>query len=308
LKFDPNDPLHLDFVVSGANLRAVNYKIKDVTADPEFFKKALKDITIPAFVPRRVKIQVTENEQNQQQDKEKDNEGDDEAIGEQILKALPTAEKLGEFRMLPISFEKDDDANFHMDFITATSNLRAANYNIAPADKHKSKGIAGKIIPAMVTTTALITGLVCIEMLKLIQNKKLEKYKNGFVNLALPLFAFSEPLAPPKKNIRDDWAWTLWDRFDVTGDITLQQFLDYFKNEHGLEVTMISSGVSMLYSFFMAKDKLQERLPMKVSKLIETVSKQPLPENKSYLVMEVCCNRISDDEDVDVPYVRYKFK
>lgn len=39
--------------------------------------------------------------------------------------------------MNPISFEKDDDTNFHMDFITATSNLRASNYNIAHADKLK---------------------------------------------------------------------------------------------------------------------------------------------------------------------------
>ena len=37
----------------------------------------------------------------------------------------------------PLQFEKDDDDNLHMDFIVATSNLRAANYQIAPADKHK---------------------------------------------------------------------------------------------------------------------------------------------------------------------------
>lgn len=32
---------------------------------------------------------------------------------------------------------KDDDTNFHMDFIVAASNLRAANYDIAPASRHK---------------------------------------------------------------------------------------------------------------------------------------------------------------------------
>jgi ubiquitin-activating enzyme E1 len=309
IKFDPNDKLHMDFIISGANLRAVNYKIADASADPEVIKKALANVTIPEFRPKRVKIQVTENEQNnQQQEKEKESEVDDDTVAERILSALPSAAKLGDFRMYPISFEKDDDNNFHMDFITATSNLRAANYSIAPADKHKSKGIAGKIIPAMVTTTALITGLVCIEMLKLVQDKVIEKYKNGFVNLALPLLAFSEPLAPPKKMIRDDWGWTLWDRFDVEGDISLQQFLDYFKETHKLEVTMMSSGVSMLYSFFMAKDKLLERLPMKISTLVETISKQTLPQNKKYLVLEVCCTRLSDDEDVDTPYVRYKFR
>jgi ubiquitin-activating enzyme E1 len=41
------------------------------------------------------------------------------------------------FSVTPLDFEKDDDDNFHMDFIVAASNLRAANYSIPPADKHK---------------------------------------------------------------------------------------------------------------------------------------------------------------------------
>jgi len=30
----------------------------------------------------------------------------------------------------PVEFEKDDDKNFHIDFIHATANLRARNYTI----------------------------------------------------------------------------------------------------------------------------------------------------------------------------------
>ena len=211
-------------------------------------------------------------------------------------------------KLNPVEFEKDDDTNHHIDFITAASNLRAENYKIELADRHRTKFIAGKIIPAIATTTALVTGLVILELYKVIDEKKdLEQYKNGFVNLALPFFGFSDPIASPKDKYKgksgDVFIDKLWDRFEVE-DVILQELLDDFSNR-GLTITMLSSGVSLLYANFFPQSKLKDRFPMKLSKLVEHISKKPVPEHQKNVIFEICVEDESG-EDVEVPYIMMK--
>ncbi len=58
-----------------------------------------------------------------------------------------------------------------MTFVTAASNLRAANYMIPPSDMTSSRKLIGDIIPAIITTTAVVSGLACIEMVKALKAK-----------------------------------------------------------------------------------------------------------------------------------------
>ncbi|XP_059047630.1 ubiquitin-like modifier-activating enzyme 1 [Achroia grisella] len=298
LEFDPTDELHVDYVVAAANLRATVYGLPNCV-DREYIARIATSVQVPEFSPKSgIKIAVTDA-QLQQNNDEMDQDRVKNIIGE-----LPPPGKLDNLKITPLDFEKDDDTNFHMDFIVAASNLRAANYKIPPADRHRSKLIAGKIIPAIATTTSVVAGLVCLELYKLAQGfNTLDIFKNGFVNLALPFFGFSEPVAAPT-NTYYDKKWTLWDRFEVKGEITLQQFLDYFKNEHKLEITMLSQGVCMLYSFFMPKAKRQERLNLPMSEVVTKVSKKKLEPHVRALVFELCCND-DDGNDVEVPYVKY---
>jgi ubiquitin-activating enzyme E1 len=150
-----------------------------------------------------------------------------------------------------------------------------------------------------------VTGLVILEFYKVVDGKDdIEQYKNGFVNLALPFFGFSEPVASPKstymgKNgeVKID---RLWDRFEIE-NITLKELLDQFEDK-GLTITMLSSGVSLLYASFFPPAKLKDRYPMKLSDLAALISKKPIPDHQKALVFEVCVDD-QTGEDVEVPFL-----
>lgn len=232
--------------------------------------------------------------------------GDDNAELKKIADDIPAPKSLSGFKLTPVEFEKDDDTNHHIDFIAAASNLRAENYKIEQADRHKTKFIAGKIIPAIATTTALVTGLVVLELYKIIDGKTdIEQYKNGFVNLALPFFGFSEPIASPKVEYTGPNGKVtldkIWDRFELK-DITLKELIDDFE-KRGLSISMLSSGVSLLYASFFQANKLKERYNLKLSELIEFVSKKPVPAHQKEVIFEVVTED-AEGEDVEVPYLK----
>jgi len=110
------------------------------------------------------------------------------------LEALAGATSSDKFE--PADFEKDDDDNFHIDFVTACSNMRAYNYHIPEAPRHKCKMIAGNIIPAIATTTAAVTGLVMLEMYKVLQRKPVEKLRNGNFSLGTNSYMMFEAEPP----------------------------------------------------------------------------------------------------------------
>ncbi|KAE9406021.1 ubiquitin activating enzyme [Gymnopus androsaceus JB14] len=285
ITFNSSDPLHLSYVIAAANLHAYNYGLKGET-DPSIYRKVADSVIVPEFTPRSgVKVQISDSEPVAN-----DAASESADLAELIAK-LPAPSSLAGYRLNPVEFEKDDDTNHHIDFITAASNLRATNYSITPADRHTTKQIAGKIIPAIATTTSLIID----------GKRKLEDYKNGFVNIALPFFGFSEPIAAAKHKYGTT-EWTLWDRFTFKNDPTLREIINWFQKEHKLDVSMVSQGVSMLWSSFVGKKKSEERMPMKFSKLVEHVSKKPLSPHTKDFIVEVM---VSDEEgeDVEVPFI-----
>ncbi|XP_059481585.1 ubiquitin-like modifier-activating enzyme 1 [Neocloeon triangulifer] len=324
LEFDIRNEVHLDFIVAAANLLAQVYGIQK-NLDRQRVTEMVQAVDVPHFVPRDG-VRIAENDSqlaNGSNNMDMDQQ-------ENIVQELEEARnQVAGLIINPLDFEKDDDSNQHMDFIVAASNLRAANYGIEPADRHKSKLIAGKIIPAIATTTSVVAGLVTLELFKLVllgytrtdrdrskeiwgpegappvDAKKLAYFKNGFVNLALPLFAFSEPLAAARQSFNGR-EWTLWDRFEINQEMTLQGLLEHFRKVYGLEVTMLSQGVCMLFSFFMAPQRKDERLALTIPELVRRVSKKTIEPHVRALVLEICCNDVASDEDVEVPYIRYQ--
>jgi hypothetical protein len=152
-------------------------------------------------------------------------------------------------------FEKDQDWNFHIDFVTAASNLRAWNYRLKLAPRHQVKMIAGKIIPALATTTAAVCGLVMIEMLKIVQDKPLEAFKDSSNSLGINGYFFSEPLPPAKA--KDEYdpiemsqvvcyppGFSKWNKIRVkceSNNPSLKDFIEAFaKITDGLQLTSLA--------------------------------------------------------------------
>ncbi|XP_070770537.1 ubiquitin-like modifier-activating enzyme 6 [Enoplosus armatus] len=303
--FDLKDSLHFTFIVSTARLFAGIYNIpyseKDLSE--EAVTRILSDVQIPEYRPAEKCIETNEAAKKPDQIKMPlSSEEEREAITqleEAIATGSVTAERL---QMSPLQFEKDDDSNGHIDFVASASALRARMYSIEPADRLKTKRIAGKIIPAIATATAAVAGLVALELIKVVGVYGFESFKNCFFNLAIPVVVLTEPAPVKRTLIRDNIYFSIWDCWTVFGheDFTLSDFMNAVREKYGIEPTMVVHGVKMLYVPVMPGHS--KRLKLTMQKLIKP------SVDRRYVDLTVSFAPEADgDDDLPGPPVRYYF-
>lgn len=239
LSFDDEDDICIKFIESFANLWADIYGLKSRDIK-------LKDV-IKGLIPNNV---------------------DTISINLEDTDLVKMVESLPEIKVkiYPLTFDKDDDTNHQIDFISATTNLRAMNYGIKKMDRFTIKRIAGKIIPAIATSTSLVSSLVALEMYKIISDEKdISKYRNSFFNLAIPLFSQTEPMEATKFRLVNK-EYTFWDSIKFN-DVKLGEIIKYYHDEYGVDVDDITVGQARFYSVFLPNNKRNERLDKKVSEI-----------------------------------------
>ncbi|KAG5504381.1 hypothetical protein JKF63_04832 [Porcisia hertigi] len=329
-EFDATSEQDAEFVYHCASLFAKVYGLPAFSLSREESAGHAAAVTVPDFVPRHVVFATSEKQTSQQT----------MCTNELTVEQLPLVANFGTRRMSAEEFDKDDATNHHVQFITYCSNLRARAYGIPVADFNQTKRIAGNIIPAMVTTTSLVTGLVGFEMLKylLIQfhhSRKVsskgsgsshpEKFfleadeepeklvtllRSAFVNIALPFVAFSDPIVaqnrtytlPSGKKLR----WGIWDRIDIAEgrDMPVRELVELLRNRYELEVFMIAlTNGKMIYTEFGGKVKDKEK---NVSEVAQEKGEK-LQDGINYFDL-VVTGMIGDDDEVDVPIIRYRYR
>jgi ubiquitin-activating enzyme E1 len=278
IQLDPDNNLHLDFIESTTNLlcKCLNLKI-DLTRFDLY--TIIENNKISNFVPKN-NLDIASNDT--ELDKESKIINTELNINNNFhIDNLAT----------PIIFEKDDDTNYHIKFITSASNLRAINYSIEPISFYKTKGIAGKIIPAIATTTSIVAGLITNEFLKYLSykdNLKLDKFNSTFINLATNLFISAEPNKANTLEIANQ-KFNSWHKFIEKDDLTLNQFIKKYNELFKVNINIINLGNSIIYADFLDDN---------INKLLSNIIKEYNSED--YILT------INSDEDILLPDIIIK--
>jgi len=281
ITWDPNNQIILDYIEASSHLLARISGLEDNFSREDVYQM-IKDYKVKEFVPIEMKIAASDSEIVKNQ-----------VYGENIQVGLNT-----DFISTYVSqeFEKDDDSNWHINWITAASNIRALNYGIPVVDRQQTKGIAGRIIPAIATTTSAVSGLILLEVLKYLQEmNKVDMYRSTFINLAEPVLVYSDPLEAPLMDIGGIKV-NSWTKFEYIKDSTLGEFKDFYDKMFSVSINMIVIGTAMVYAEFLGGTNLDRKLSDIIFETLDSV-----PSNVSFSLA-------TEDDTKEVPTINVNLK
>uniref|UniRef100_A0A5F8GLU2 E1 ubiquitin-activating enzyme n=1 Tax=Monodelphis domestica TaxID=13616 RepID=A0A5F8GLU2_MONDO len=176
----------------------------------------------------------------------------------------------------------------------------------------ESKKIAGRIIPAIASTTAVVAGLMGLELYKAVMgHRRLSSYRHSSLHLDGPHLARWAPSAASVQQYRD-MKWTAWDRLTVTApapgqpEMTLKDLLSYLQEKHHLPVTRLLLDSHLLYSSWAPDCWCPPDLSHRVTELVRQETHKELKEGQKELVFRISC----EDEDLDTtfPPLHYRLR
>lgn len=328
LEFSVSDASHVAFVLHVARMFAKCRGIDWTTLTADLVASAVHDVDVPDFTPDADMAIAADDSELAQQVAAAEvaaASGSVQAQVDAVVAALPPPEAV-QANLHPLHFDKDDDDM--MAAVASAANLRAANYSIPAVDLPTSRRIAGNIVPAVATTTAVVAGMAAVEALKWTRGiRDVAAFRSLFMNMALPVSMLAEPMPcpvtetalpagvpfvpPGATGVLADttkervWGWTLWDVIRVPGPATLGDIVQRVESTFGLTVSMVNVGVACLYSDMMhTPARLAEKACMEVAALVESVTGEAMSPDVTELELMV----IAVDEaeaEVEVPTVKY---
>lgn len=164
----------------------------------------------------------------------------------------------------PIELEKDNDNNGHIDLLTNISNLRAISYSIPQTNHLECKLISGKVIPALSTTTTLVTSFAILEALKYLHfGDNISKLSDYYVNMGINTYLQSQPQHATKIisgkfnsiygcNIKTKpEIINIWDKKIISKKTdkvyNVLDLVTYIEDEFEISIDMLNIGDDILY-------------------------------------------------------------
>lgn len=183
------------------------------------------------------------------------------------------------------------------------ANLRAINYKLDPMDWITTKLKAGRIVPALATTTSCVAGLQTLEICKYLKKIKIDQMRNSYLNLAVPSIQMSEPGEVKKTKITDKLTVTLWDRWELecTDQTTFGQVYKALHEKYGLFAKGVLQGMSRI-------DHGKSETDQKAFLTSHVLDKLEKEDNYIDIVVLFTLNENDDKILEGVPPVRLVFK
>ena len=148
----------------------------------------------------------------------------------------------------------------------------------------------------------MVSGLVTVEIIKYILGKrKLEDYKNTFLNLALAMIAQSEPMPAITNDVKGNKI-TVWDYYNVNSDITVMELFDKLKDKYDVEVDTLSYGAKLIIAPMLRPIQKMKRIEMKLSQILDEFD---IGISGNIYEFQIDC--LMEDEEYDLPNVKFHY-